>query len=209
MYRRQRSATTEPNPTESKILDAAVAVLNDVGFDRFSVPQVLERAGVSRATLYNHFADVDALIEAALVATFGQELGRSRDTINSILETSPDAATFRANLETFVTGLSRLPASVRLRRAHTLALTASRPSLAAAIGEVQDRITAEWTDSIVALQARGFIRPDVDPRRAAVLVQMPGIGRIVDDAANDPIGDDGWAAAYFEMIDRTLLTGGG
>lgn len=207
MYRRQRSTTTEPNPTEARVLEAAVAVLTEFGFDRFSVPQVLERAGVSRATLYNHFADVDTLIEAALVATFGQELAQSRETITAFLAASPDAATFRANLQSFVIGLSRLPASVRLRRAHTLALTPSRPALAAAIAEVQDRITEEWTQLIVELQSRGFIRPEVEPRLAAVLIQMSGIGRVVDDAASERIGDEGWAAIYFEMIDRTLLTG--
>ena len=71
MSRRQRSRRHEgEHPTYTAILEQAMVVLTEEGFDRFNVQQVLDGAQVSRATLYNHFADVDTLIEAALIATF-------------------------------------------------------------------------------------------------------------------------------------------
>ena len=42
----------------------------------------------------------------------------------------------------------------------------------------------------------------------SAFVQMPGIARLFDGAASDQIGDEGWAAIYFEMLDRTLLVNG-
>ncbi len=68
MSRRQRTRRHEgAHPTYDKILEQATTVLSDDGFDQFNVQRVLDGAEVSRATLYNHFADVDTLIEAALV----------------------------------------------------------------------------------------------------------------------------------------------
>lgn len=210
MYRRQRASSNKAviTPTRARILDAAVEVMNRDGFDRFNVAQVLELAGVSRATLYNHFGDVDALIEAALVETFGEELRQSISTITGLLENTSDRHAFRKALRQFIDGVARMPVVVRLRRTHTIALTSTRPALAAAISLVQQDITDAFEHLIRTMQARGLARTDLDPRAIAVILQAAGVGRIIDDAAKDPIGDDRWAAVYFEFLDRTVLSPG-
>lgn len=206
MYRRQRSASP-PSPTAARILDAAVVVLNDDGFDRFSLQRVIELSGVSRATIYNHFSDVDTLIEAALLEAFGQELNQNRDTVSGLMESAATPAEFRSAFRSFVDVLASTPATVRLRRTHTLALTAARPSFAAAISRVQDEVTEAWAQIIRHGQSRGFIRPELDPRSVAVLVQSLGLGRIVDDTATAPLTDAAWAAMFFEVCDKALLVG--
>ena len=204
MYRRQRAGSA-PSPTAARILQEAVAVLNDDGVDRFQIQRVIERSGVRRATVYNHYSDVDTLIEAALLETFGQELRQNRDTVSQLIDASPDLPTFRAAFRTFVDQLSQTPASVRLRRTHTLALTSTRPAFAAAISATQDEVTEVWVDIMRRGQERGFIRPELDARAAAVLVQSAGLGRIVDDTASEPLGNERWAAMFFDMVDRTIL----
>ena len=52
------------------ICDAAVAVLSEVGFAALTMDRVAEMAEVSKGTLYNYFADKDALVLAAIEATF-------------------------------------------------------------------------------------------------------------------------------------------
>ncbi len=49
------------------ILEGARAVFAEQGFDRASVDVIAARAGVSKATVYNHFADKKALFVAAVV----------------------------------------------------------------------------------------------------------------------------------------------
>lgn len=64
MYRRQRATSAEARqPTQTRIVNAAVTVMREDGFDRLNIQRVLELAAVSRATLYNRFGDVDSLIE--------------------------------------------------------------------------------------------------------------------------------------------------
>lgn len=61
----QRS--TELSPAKHRqILVGARHVFIELGFERASVGQIAERAGVSKATLYNHFADKAALFMACI-----------------------------------------------------------------------------------------------------------------------------------------------
>ncbi len=50
-----------------KILAGASEVFRELGFERASVDLIAARAGVSKATLYNHFADKQALFVATVV----------------------------------------------------------------------------------------------------------------------------------------------
>src|SRR5512133_831632 len=50
-----------------KILSGAREVFAELGFERASVDVIAARAGVSKATVYNHFADKQALFVAAVV----------------------------------------------------------------------------------------------------------------------------------------------
>lgn len=209
MSRRQRSRRHEGvHPTYTAILEQAMVVLTEDGFDRFNVQRVLDGAQISRATLYNHFPDVDSLIEAALVATFTQETDLYRSRLANIVEDAPDRAAFREALRILMNDFSRLPAVVRLRRAHTMVLSAARPQLATAVAELQDQINEVWGQTIRDGQARGFIREDLDPHEVAVMVLSLTLGRIVDDVAGDSIGDERWAAAAFDVFDRAMVTPG-
>ncbi len=89
-------------------------------------------------------------------------------------------------LRTLINDFSHLPAAVRLRRTHTIALGTTRPTLAASIAEIQDQITETWSTTIREAQTRGFVRGDLDPHAAAVMVLSLTIGRIVNDAAGNP-----------------------
>ena len=206
MTRRQRSSRPKSvHPTYEKILGQAVEALVEDGFDRFSVQRVLDGAGVSRATLYNHYGDVDSLIEAALVAVYATEGSVHRENFEALLAQSTDRASFRAALHKFLRNFGRIPADVRMRRAHTIALAATRPSLAEAITNVQDQITAKWLETLEEAQRRGFLRADLDMETVAVMAQAIPLGRIVDDAASSQVGDDRWTNMFIQIADRSFL----
>ncbi|HVI96538.1 MAG TPA: helix-turn-helix domain-containing protein, partial [Anaeromyxobacter sp.] len=58
----------EPVPAKRRqILDGARLVFGELGYERASVDLIAARAGVSKATVYNHFADKQALFVAAVV----------------------------------------------------------------------------------------------------------------------------------------------
>lgn len=62
-YRKTRRAESEAE-TRSRIVEATIALHESVGPARTTVKAIAERAGVQRATVYNHFPDLEALFEA-------------------------------------------------------------------------------------------------------------------------------------------------
>jgi AcrR family transcriptional regulator len=209
MSRRQRNSKAPPErPTYRNILDQAVVVLNEDGFDRFSVQRVLDEADVSRATLYRYFPDVDSLLEAAMVETFRFAVDQYLNIVTDLVNSASDANSFRDEIRTVLHNFSLIPPEVRIRRAHIIALTTTRPELATAIAEVQDTINAGWDSTLQEAKRRGFIRNDVDTRAIGVIIQSITIGRIIDDAATDHLANDQWANAVFNLVDRAVLAPG-
>ncbi|AKU93196.1 TetR/AcrR family transcriptional regulator [Vulgatibacter incomptus] len=66
-----------------QILDGAVSVFREVGYERASVDSIAARAGVSKATIYNHFRDKSALF----LATVELENREIRGKFLALLET--------------------------------------------------------------------------------------------------------------------------
>lgn len=55
------------NYTQDKIVIAALELFSDQGIQKTSLQEVAYRAGVTRVTVYRHFADKKALVRAAFV----------------------------------------------------------------------------------------------------------------------------------------------
>lgn len=67
-----RLVPVAPDPriarTRGRVLDAAWALLNEVGFDGVTVELVSERSGVARSTLYRHWRTMPELLRDAFAA---------------------------------------------------------------------------------------------------------------------------------------------
>ena len=207
MSRRKRLERT-PNgaPIREKVLVQAMELLAKEGFDRFNVQRVLDGAGVSRATLYRHFPDVDGLIEAAMVEIFRQQIDLNLRAARELVELSTDKEMFRDGIGRLLEALSKTPVQVRILRAHTVVLGTSRPELGKAVATVQESLNDGWEEVVRSAQMRGLVRKDVDPRTVGVLVQSLSLGRIIDEVAVKHMGDTNWAKALFDVLDRAFFT---
>lgn len=70
--------------TVSVILDAAIRVLDQDGFDALTTSRVAEVAGVSVGTLYQYFAHREAIVEALQ----NRELARATEMLESLLKSA-------------------------------------------------------------------------------------------------------------------------
>jgi AcrR family transcriptional regulator len=96
-----------------QILDGARQVFGELGFERASVDLIAARAGVSKATVYNHFADKQALFVAAVV----EECEALRPGVTRCLErTGGSVEDSLQRLGEKVTGVLLTPAAARLYR---------------------------------------------------------------------------------------------
>src|SRR5665811_1409721 len=75
--------------TRKVVLDAAAALLGEVGFGRTSIEAIAERSGVARSTIYRHWSDRVELLMAAvdckIVPMSASDSGDLRDDLSALL----------------------------------------------------------------------------------------------------------------------------
>lgn len=113
---------TELSPAKrEQILEGARAVFEALGYERASVDAIAARAGVSKATVYNHFGSKEALF----LATLGAETRELREKFLSLLETP--SGDLRHDLQTIGEHLVRLATdAATVRRFRLVAAEAER-----------------------------------------------------------------------------------
>jgi AcrR family transcriptional regulator len=110
---------TTASDARSRVLDAAVELFAQHGYDGTSVSQVINRAGVAKGGFYHHFPSKEAL----LYEVYGDLIGRQLAAMDEILARGlPAAETLRALIHDLVvtTAASARPALVFWREMHRL-----------------------------------------------------------------------------------------
>lgn len=147
-----------------QILDGARLVFAELGYERAAVDQIAARAGVSKATVYNHFHDKRALFIAAVVEScdrFREDLARK------VAEPSGDVDAVLRAIGTHVVTASLAPSAVSLYR-QAIAEAERMPEIGRLVYERGTLALQELVAShLRRWDAEGALRIE-DPRSAAV-----------------------------------------
>lgn len=157
-----RGRRGRPNYDRESILDIAVEVFNERGYDGTGMEELARRLGLSKSSIYHHVSGKEELL--------GLAVGRALDALFALLD-EPAAAALgpTARLEHVVRGSVRvlaaeLPYVTLLLRVHGNSATEQR---ALKRRREFDHRVAE----LVVLAARdGGIRADIDPHLASRLI---------------------------------------
>jgi len=150
-----------PGHDREAVLDAAVALFNERGYDATSVADVAGRLGVTKSALYHHFSSKEAVLELAL--------GRALDSLEAALDQPRDGRrasaalrdVFRGATDALVTNLPYVTLLLRVR--------GNGPVEQAALARrrtFDQRVTA----LVAQAQSDGDIRDDVDASVVARLI---------------------------------------
>lgn len=175
---------------EVRVLDAALALSSQRGFDGWSMEELAERAGVAKSTIFRRWGSKGKV----LVAAFER-------LIFTTIEV-PDAGSVRDDLVTLVRGQVEVYDTQQGRSVIRFALEAldaasGDDEVAAIVRRVAAQRRAMYERVVARGQARGELRPDVDPALAVDLVfgamwgRLFGLGRF-----DDP---DAFAAAVVDV----------
>ena len=144
-----------PGHSLDSLLDVAVAVFNERGYDATSMDELAARLGVTKSAIYHHVSSKVELLRLAL--------DRALDALFAVTE-EPQAVTGRAidRLEHVVRGSVRVLAAELPFVTLLLRVRGNSPVEEAALGRRRefDRIV---TDLVRAAEEEGDVRPDVDP----------------------------------------------
>jgi AcrR family transcriptional regulator len=180
---------TSPSRGEARsqaILDAALELLAEVGFDRMTMDAVASRAKASKATIYRHWPHKTALVLDAL-------RGRT-----ALVHDVSDSGSLRGDLERCVREAVVATAGIDGSLVVGLLAVAARdPELAALLArQLHDEHVPTITELVRRARERHEVGPEVDPSIVAevlpatvimhlVLLGLPGdevfIRRLVDD----------------------------
>jgi AcrR family transcriptional regulator len=161
-----RKPTTARPDTRARILDAALDVFSEHGFDGSSLQQIADRVDLTKAALYYYFRSKDELLEALVEpATTG---------LNEILDACSDEADTPARRREFI----RLYLDYFLRQRRLVAYisrdlaTLAHPALSCGHEERRARVAAilagtelDFSDHVRVTMALGAIQ--------AVIAQYP------------------------------------
>lgn len=142
-----------------EILQAAGVLLNERGYAAMSMDDLAGRVGISKPTLYSHFATKDDLIVAAVM----RALDRVADAVQA--DTTPRTPLEQLSflLRTVVqVQIEEGGASPRPWAPEVFRILCTRE-------EVVERLT-QTEDVIVELVREGFARAEIDPSLSAVAV---------------------------------------
>lgn len=183
-----------------------VRLLDERDLEDITTELVLHESGISRSSLYHHFADFGELIEAAEVIRFTRFVDYSIRTITEGI-LGADTREKLAQALRIVTRATQ-PASrgsIRAQRVTLLGHASRNPRFAQRLGIEQERMTEALADLIREGQGRGLMNTRLDARAVAVLLQAYTIGKIVDDITPNHMSDDAWIALIDELLDNVLL----
>jgi AcrR family transcriptional regulator len=168
----RRTQAQRRSQSQAALLDAAAELIAERGVDGASLASIGERAGVSRGLPTHHFGSKDALV--ARLSRRAQD-GISRATLKALerAEQSLDEVSAIELLHLTVDSYQELIGQPTAdQRALIVMWGSTFPSHASVEGMVEaDRRSFDgWEDLIARGREEGSIRPDVNPRAAAVVL---------------------------------------
>ncbi len=195
--------TDRGRATRARLIEATLAVVRDVGYPHASTRAIAQAAGVAEGTIYRHFPDKTALFFAAVL--------ESNAPILAALAALPGQAgqgSVEGNLTAAAVQLAGLQDQIiplELAIAVDPELAAQRRRAIAAAGGVLPVGPPEAIAHYLAEEQRlGRIRPDVDPRAAAVLLLATLFGLAAGTTAGGATLEEADVVAAVRMLVRGL-----
>lgn len=201
-------AKNKMHPTREKLIMTMVRLLDGPDPEHVTVEEVLNESGISRGSLYHHFADFEELHETGLAYRITQWVNESVAGMSKILDSAQSREDIREGI--FAITAHSQDASRRLNRlerARAFGLAGFSPRFQAVLGAEQARMTNALQDLIDEAKRRGWIRTDIDSMATAVFIQAYTLGRVVDDISTEKVDPEKWNDLINKIIVNHMFDG--
>lgn len=196
----------ERHPTEQKILDEAIRVIEARGENAIRVQEIESAVDVTAPSIYHFFGNREGLIAEAQAERLHRSFEEFHSTMVSALSTMTTREEVRAGLHALLTAVyapGRVAA--RERRLYALGSAEGRPELAVRLGEVSRDYLRRAAALMVPLQEKGLIRADLDLEAFQFWLSGQILGRVFIELGLEPAPTPAWDAISEEAIAYLLL----
>ncbi len=193
--------------TARRLLDAAVAAIDEGGEPAVKVQDIVTQAGVAIPALYRHFGSREGLVQAAQADRLQRDLANEISLITAAMEHVHDAASCRAVV---TAALHRATTDERTeprwRRVNVIGSTYGRPELTEEVAAIQGRSMRALREVMRRPHESGWFRPGLDLDAAAVWMAGQIVARFLQDLSlHDPAGPLAPADAFDELWISTAI----
>ena len=180
---RERQAN---HPTRESLLSTAVDLLETRTPEQITVDEVLTESGISSGSLYHHFGDLNALIDAAMVVRFARGVDWSIEVLGQAMGQARDRKDLAARLHQ-VTLQTQSPErrEVRAERVRAIARATTSPRFREALAPEQTRLTSGIAEVWFGLQERSLVSASIDPQAGSLFIQAYTLGLVLNDVSDD------------------------
>jgi AcrR family transcriptional regulator len=189
------------HPTKQRLVLTTASLLETMNPVEINSELVLEQSGVSKGSMYHHFADFGELMEISQIFMFSTFVDVTVFNLTEILKYSMN----RDELLHQVKNVSYLTQSSELRQMRYIRIIAFAKALHSErlrtmLLVEQQRLTEALADVFRESQERGWGNPKLDPMAVGVFLQAYTLGRVIDDFSKSRMEEVRWN----EIIDRVL-----
>lgn len=188
---------------KNQILDLAVDLIIQYGYDKITMSDIADQAGVTRAIVYIHFDSKESLFEALLYRETQKYFQTWLEAIESDLTGGTIAGVFRSvlaaiNRSPFISALLKQDPRVfgrYLRKPGNLFEAMQSSTI--------------WEETLQAMQAVEAVRKDIEPAVMAHIMNALAVGLLVlsdSQSFGDPPPFDRILETVTIIMERTLTT---
>lgn len=175
----QKQGQTRSTDTRNELVRAALEIISEQGIDALKIDDVAAQVGVTKGSIYWHFADRATLVQAALAMHIDDLISETLTGIQAAIEEASDTQDYLARLAPYIMNpFDRAISDLRWQRLEMLCAIRREPELWAQAQELHARSLERFTELMHQAQQSGYLRSDLDPQSIATVVQMIGVGSI-------------------------------
>lgn len=183
----------DASDTRTRILEAAMSVIEDTGEGALRVQKIAESVGVREPSVYHFFKNREELVEAAHVERYRRshlEMVQSFQAGAALSDSAEDFRRIVKKILSLVYAVER--EHIRSTRMSVMGAAQSSPTIAEAIRQINFDIHSRIADVLATAQEKNWIRKEVDPLAAAYWINGQILGRVMAEMDKDRVDLDKW-----------------
>lgn len=195
---------TDISDTRTRILEAAMSVIEDTGEGTLRVQKIAESVGVREPSVYHFFKNREELVEAAHIERYRRshlEMVRPFQAGAALADNAEDFRRIVKKILSLVYSAER--EDIRSTRMSVLGAAQTSPKIAEAIRQINFEVFSKVAEVFATAQEKNWIRKEVDPLAAAYWINGQILGRVMAEMDKERVGLDKWnqisetAVSYF------------
>ena len=194
------------HPTEQKILDEAIRMIDERGEAGVRIHDIQNAVGVTPPSIYHFFGSREGLVCEAQAARLYRSFAEMDSVRDGILSSVESREQMREALAVYISTIFNSSRALeRLHRVATIGSVEGRPELSRRFNEVIREYVQERAGRLKVLQDRGYIAADLDLNAFTFWIMAVIFGRTLVELSDTPEPQPAWDAIAFKAIAAVLL----